>query len=308
MITGNTVLTGLLGSPVKHSRSPLMHNKAFELLDLDYRYLCFEVDESGLEKAVEGLRTLGARGFNLTMPNKSKMCSLCDKLDVGARVCGAVNTVVNDNGVLTGYTTDGKGFMKASEEAGFPLPGKKITMLGAGGAASAIIVQAALDGVQEINIFCRKGPSFERATRIAEELEALKLSGDVSMPEEKRADEVNCGFSIKVGDISDEDALMESIKRSDVLINGTPVGMSPDIDKCVIRDELFSDKKVFNESLVVSDIIYEPSRTKLLRLAGEAGCRTYSGMYMLLYQGAESFRLWTGQDMPTETIKKLYFS
>ena len=317
MITGNTILTGLLGSPVKHSRSPLMHNKAFEILDLDYRYLCFEVNEDNLETAVEGLRTLGARGFNLTMPNKSKMCSLCDRLDVGAKICGAVNTVVNDNGILTGYTTDGVGFMKAAEDAGHPLPGKKIVMLGAGGAASAVIVQAALDGVESIDIFCRKGPSYERAERIAGELREIysgavneEISGDLS--ENNPADTAdgdnrkNC--QISVGNIADEDSLMDSIKKADVLINGTSVGMIPDTDKCVIRDELFGDREVFNETLTVSDLIYEPAQTKLLRLSEEAGCKTFNGMYMLLYQGAESFRLWTGQEMPAEEIKRLYFS
>ena len=124
-ITGTTVLTGLLGSPVKHSKSPLMHNKAFELLDLDYRYLCFEVDTTNLKTAIEGLRTIGARGFNLTMPNKNLMCELCDKLDIGSEISGAVNTVVNDNGVFTGYTTDGIGFMRAARMPVMILPERK---------------------------------------------------------------------------------------------------------------------------------------------------------------------------------------
>ena len=288
-ITGTTVLTGLLGSPVKHSKSPLMHNKAFELLDLDYRYLCFEVDTEGLRTAIEGLRTLGVRGFNLTMPNKNLMCELCDKLDIGSEISGAVNTVVNDNGVFTGYTTDGKGFMRAAIDAGVTLPGKKMVLLGAGGVASAILVQAALDGVAEIKVFSIRDGFFSRA--------------------EKLVSQINEKTSCKayLYDFDDESVLKNAIAEADILVNGTSVGMVPKVDGCVIKDEYFRDSALFRPSLVVSDVIYEPAETKLLRLAREAGCPTFNGMYMLLYQGAESFKIWTGCEMPTEEIKKLFF-
>ena len=289
IITGTTTLTGLLGSPVRHSKSPLMHNKAFEMLDLDYRYLCFEIDTTTLETAVEGLRTLGVRGFNLTMPNKNKMCELCDKLDIGSEISGAVNTVVNDNGVLTGYTTDGVGFMRAAQDAGYDLIGKKMVLLGAGGVASAIMVQAALDGVAEIDIFSIRDKFFDRAEKIVADLN----------------EKTSCKASLY--DFSDEKLLAEKIAESDILVNGTSVGMSPNVDACVIKDELFKDSSVFRPELIVSDVIYEPEETKLLRLAKEAGCKTFNGMYMLLYQGAESFRIWTGKDMPVEEIKRLYF-
>lgn len=288
-ITGTTTLTGLLGSPVKHSKSPLMHNKAFELLDLDYRYLCFEVDTDGLKSAVEGLRTLGVRGFNLTMPNKNLMCELCDKLDIGSEISGAVNTVVNDNGIFTGYTTDGIGFTRAAEDAGSPLPGKKMVLLGAGGVASAILVQAALDNVAEIKVFSIRDQFYPRAERIVSQLN----------------ERTSCKVSLY--DFSDENILKKAIAESDILVNGTSVGMSPKVDACVIKDEYFKDSSLFRPSLTVSDVIYEPSETKLLRLAREAGCKTFNGMYMLLYQGAESFRIWTGHEMPTSEIKKLYF-
>ena len=288
-ITGNTILTGLLGSPVRHSKSPLMHNKAFELLDLDYRYLCFEVGTDTLKTAVEGLRTLGVRGFNLTMPNKNLMCELCDKLDIGSEISGAVNTVVNDDGVLTGYTTDGVGFMRAAEDAGYILKGKKMVLLGAGGVASAILVQAALDGVREIKIFSIRDQFYERAENIVDQLK----------------NRTKC--QVTLDDFSDESKLRTAIAEADILVNGTSVGMSPKVDACVIKDEMFKDSSVFRKELIVSDVIYEPAETKLLRLAKEAGCETFNGMYMLLYQGAQSFKIWTGQDMPTEPIKELYF-
>ena len=288
-ITGTTVLTGLLGSPVKHSKSPLMHNKAFELLDLDYRYLCFEVGTEGLRTAIEGLRTLGVRGFNLTMPNKNLMCELCDKLDIGSEISGAVNTVVNDNGVFTGYTTDGKGFMRAAIDAGVTLPGKKMVLLGAGGVASAILVQAALDGVAEIKVFSIRDGFFSRAEKLVAQIN----------------EKTSCKTYLY--DFDDESVLKNAIAEADILVNGTSVGMAPKVDGCVIKDEYFRDSALFRPSLVVSDVIYEPAETKLLRLAREAGCPTFNGMYMLLYQGAESFKIWTGCEMPTEEIKKLFF-
>ncbi len=289
IITGNTILTGLLGSPVRHSKSPLMHNKSFELLDLDYRYLCFEVDTDTLRTAVEGLRTLGVRGFNLTMPNKNLMCELCDKLDIGSEISGAVNTVVNDDGVFTGYTTDGIGFMRAAEDAGYDLKGKKMVLLGAGGVASAILVQAALDGVSEIKVFSIRDQFFGRAEKITDQLNQ------------------RTACKVILDDFSDESKLREAIAEADILVNGTSVGMAPKVDACVIKDEMFKDASVFRKELIVSDVIYEPAETKLLRLSKEAGCSTFNGMYMLLYQGAESFRIWTGHEMPTEEIKKLYF-
>ena len=164
-ITGHTQLTALLGSPVAHSISPLMHNEAFHLLDLDYTYLCFNVNEENLETAVMGLKTCGIRGFNLTMPNKNKIVELLDELSPAARLIGAVNTVVNDNGRLTGYNTDGVGYMQAVRDAGYDVIGKTIIIMGAGGAATAICAQAALDGVKKIHIFARETSRFWNRTQ-----------------------------------------------------------------------------------------------------------------------------------------------
>ena len=165
-ITGHTGLLCLLGSPVAHSVSPEMHNEACSQLGLDYTYLAFDVPEEKMPQAVEGLRTMGARGWNITMPGKNIMCKLADKVSPASEISGACNTIVNDDGVLTAYTTDGVGFMRAVAENGVDIIGKKMTLLGAGGAATAILVQAALDGVAEINVFNVKDAFYPRAEEI----------------------------------------------------------------------------------------------------------------------------------------------
>lgn len=284
-ITRHTVLTGLLGSPVSHSISPMMHNESFKQLNLDYVYLAFDVGVDGMESAVNGLRTLGVRGFNVTMPGKNIMPTLCDKLTPAAEISGAVNTVVNDNGILTGHTTDGIGYMRAVQDAGHNIIGKKMTLLGAGGASTAIFVQAALDGVSEISIFNNRSKNFERAEKIINQL----------------TERTSC--KVKLYDFEDESILRREIGESAILINGTSVGMAPDADRSII-----TDKTMFHKDLIVSDLIYNPRETKLMTLAKEAGCQTFNGLYMLLYQGAEAFKIWTGQDMPVDIIKAKYFS
>lgn len=283
-ITGTTGLTGLLGRPVAHSISPLMHNESFHLLGLDYRYLCFDVGTKELETVVEGLRAMGARGWNLTMPNKNMMCELADELSPASEISGAVNTVVNDHGKLIGYTTDGIGYMRSAKEAGFDLIGKTMTLLGAGGAATAILVQAALDGLKEIRVFNIKDKFYERLEEIAEKLNQR----------------TSC--KVSVHPLPDDDALRCSISSSDILTNATGVGMAPNIDACIISDASF-----LRPDLIVSDVIYNPRETKLIKMARKLGCPTFNGLYMLLYQGAASFELWTGEKMPVDIIKEKYF-
>ena len=164
-ITGHTKLTGLLGSPVAHSKSPLMHNESFKELGLDYVYLCFDVPENNLKTAFEGLKQLKVAGFNCTMPDKTLICELLDELSPAASMIGAVNTVVNDNGKYVGHNTDGIGYMQSVKDAGYNIIGENMTLLGAGGAASSILVQAALDGVKSINVFSLKDRFWEKATR-----------------------------------------------------------------------------------------------------------------------------------------------
>ena len=285
-ITGHTRLTALLGSPVAHSISPLMHNEAFQLLDLDYTYLCFEVNEETLPAAVDGLKACGIRGFNLTMPNKNKIGELLDELSPAARLIGAVNTVVNDDGHLTGYNTDGVGYMQAVKDAGYDITGKTITIMGAGGAATAICAQAALDGVEKIHIFARETSRFwDRTQKLAENINST-LPCKAVLHENK-----------------DTAALAQAISESALLLNATSVGMAPNTEGTIIEDT-----SLYHPDLIVSDVIYNPRETRFLKEAREAGCRTFNGMYMLLYQGAEAFRLWTGKEMPVKEIKANFFA
>ena len=285
-ITGHTKLFGVLGTPISHSISPQMHNEAFRQLGMDCFYVAFEGGEEGMRAAVEGLRTFNVCGYNVTMPNQNIMATLCDKLSPAAEIIGAVNTVVNDNGILTGYTTDGTGYMRAALDAGHNIVGKKMTLLGAGGASTAVFVQAALDGLSEISIFSRSNSKFnERAKNIIEKLK----------------EHTTC--KVNLYDLEDEARLRHEISESAILTNGTSVGMAPNTDHSIINDI-----SMFHKDLIVSDIIYNPRETKLMRLAKEAGCLTFNGLYMLLYQGAEAFKIWTGQDMPVDIIKAKYFS
>lgn len=285
-ITGHTRLTALLGSPVAHSISPLMHNEAFQLLDLDYTYLCFEVNEETLPAAVDGLKACGIRGFNLTMPNKNKIVELLDELSPAARLIGAVNTVVNDDGHLIGYNTDGVGYMQAVKDAGYDITGKTITIMGAGGAATAICAQAALDGVEKIHIFARETSRFwDRTQKLAENINST-LPCKAVLHENR-----------------DTAALAQAISESALLLNATSVGMAPNTEGTIIEDT-----SLYHPDLIVSDVIYNPRETRFLKEAREAGCRTFNGMYMLLYQGAEAFRLWTGKEMPVKEIKANFFA
>ena len=284
-ISGKTKLTGLLGSPVSHSISPAMHNEAFRILGLDYAYLAFDVGPQKLKTAVEGLKAIGIRGFNLTMPDKVPMLALVDELTPAATLAGACNTVINNDGHLIGHTTDGIGYMRSCQDAGHNIIGEKMTILGAGGAATAIIAQAALDGVSAIDIFRRNRPD---AFTLTEQF-AKKVTAHTGCP-------------VRVYDISDEKYLRSSLETSRILVNATNVGMSPKEKESPITDASF-----FHPELIVSDIIYNPRQTKLLAMAQTVGCPTFNGMYMLLYQGAASFECWTGHEMPVAQIKEKYF-
>lgn len=281
-ITGETGLTGLLGSPVAHSISPLMHNYSFQSLGLDYVYLCFDVKEQGLKDAVQGLRALNVKGFNLTMPDKNKVLEHLDELSCAARLIGAVNTVENRDGRLIGHNTDGIGFMRSVAEQGLEMKGKTMTLLGAGGAATAICAQAALDGVAHMHIFLRSTSShLSRMEALAENLSV----------------ETGCKFQIH--DIRDLQTLEHAVRESTLLVNATSVGMAPRPDTCILPEDF-----AFPATLSVADIIYNPWETRLLSLAKKAGCKTFNGYGMLLYQGAEAFRIWTGQEMPMKQVRE----
>ena len=281
--TGRTGLLCLLGSPVVHSISPAMQNMACFITGQDYRYLAFDVNPENLECAVAGLKSLGFRGCNVTMPHKNAMVKLVDELSPAARLCGAVNTVVNENGHLVGHTTDGIGWVHSARSEGCDPTGKRIVQLGAGGAGTAILVQAALDGAKEIAVFNVRDAFWPRVEALVQCLNR----------------ETRC--HVRLNELGEKEELRDSIKNADILLNTTPVGMAKQ-PGCLIPDSSW-----FHAGLVVSDVIYEPRETELLRMAHEAGLKAFNGLHMLLYQGAESFRLWTGKEMPMEKIKEQLF-
>ena len=284
-ITGHTCLLCLLGDPVSHSISPAMHNLSFETLNLDYVYLAFKTTIDEFENTVATLKQVGARGFNCTMPCKRIAAETCDELSPAAKFMNSVNTVVIEDGKLIGHNTDGVGYMRSVMDAGHDIIGKQMTLLGSGGASSAILAQAALDGLTNINLFARKGNSWNVIEKQVNQINA----------------ETNC--KVTLNELADETALKKSIADSAILVNGSSVGMAPNTDGCLIPDTSF-----FHPELIVSDVIYNPRKTKLLTLAESAGLATFNGMYMLLYQGAEAFKIWTGQEMPVDLVKRELFS
>ena len=281
-ITGHTELIGLIATPIRHSSSPRMHNEAFAKFGIDYAYLAFEVGNEELEDTIKGFRAMKVRGSNVPMPNKTVVHKYLDKLSDAAQMCGAVNTIVNDNGVLTGHITDGIGYMSGLKDAGIDIIGKKMTIVGAGGAATAIQVQAALDGVKEISIFNRKDEFYERAQKTVKDIN----------------EKTNCKATLY--DLEDLDKLKEEIASSYIFTNATGMGMKPLEGQTYIPDKSFLRK-----DLIVTDVVYAPAETALLKMAKEVGCKTLNGFPMMLFQGAAAFKLWTNQDMPIEHVKKV---
>ena len=281
-ITGHTELIGLIATPIRHSSSPRMHNEAFAKLGLDYAYLAFEVGNEELEDTIKGFRAMKVRGSNVSMPNKTVVHKYLDKLSDAAEMCGAVNTIVNDDGVLTGHITDGIGYMSGLKDAGIDIIGKKMTIVGAGGAATAIQVQAALDGVKEISIFNRKDEFYERDQKTVKDIN----------------EKTNCKATLY--DLEDLDKLKEEIASSYIFTNATGMGMKPLEGQTYIPDKSF-----LREDLIVTDVVYAPAETALLKMAKEVGCKTLNGFPMMLFQGAAAFKLWTNQDMPIEHVKEV---
>ncbi|MBJ7897761.1 shikimate dehydrogenase [Bacillus atrophaeus] len=286
-INGKTQLIGLLATPIGHSLSPTMHNLAFKKLGLNYAYLAFEVGNEQLEDVVTGMRALGVRGFNVSMPNKMKIISYLDQLADSAKFSGAVNTVVNDNGTLTGHSTDGMGYVRNLKEHGVDIAGKKMTLIGSGGAATPIAIQSALEGLAEISIFARNDAFFEKAVE------------NVRIINEDMKDS-NC--KANVYPLEDQETLRAEIASSDILANGTGVGMKPLEGLSVIEDV-----SMLRPDLIVSDVVYNPVKSKLLEQAEEAGCKTINGLGMMVWQGAMAFELWTGKEMPVAYINEQMF-
>lgn len=285
-ISGHTGLLALIGSPVGHSGSPAMYNYSFEKLGLDYAYVAFDIKVDEVADAIAAMKTFKMRGFNVTMPCKIEAAKYMDELSTAAQIIGAVNTIVNEDGVLTGHITDGEGFVNNLKDHGVDVKDKKITIIGGGGAATAIQVQCAIDGARELSIFKRNDASLARTLEIAEKIRT-------NVPE----------CVVNIFDTADVAKMTAEILDSDILVNGTIVGMTPMDDESPIKDNA-----ALHKDLVVCDIVYNPIETKLLREAKEEGCKCVGGKGMLLWQGVSAFKLFTGMDMPVEEVKTLFFA
>ena len=275
-IDGHTRLAAVIAKPIKHSISPFIHNIAYDLTDTNAVYLAFEVDRENLEQAVENIRLHQMLGANISMPYKQEVITYLDELDESALLIGAVNTIVNQNGRLIGYNTDGFGFFRSLSN--FHIKGKNLTILGAGGAASAIIGQAMLDGVGKVCVF-------DLRDRLAGHQERM---GQMSR---------RLGHPIQLLAVEDLVALTDAVNQSDLFINATGIGM--DGKSLPIPSDF-----VFPKGLLVADMTYCPAETPFLRLAREQGLQTVNGLGMLLYQAEKAFELMTGKKMPSEEIKK----
>ena len=281
MISGKTKLTGFFAKPASHSLSPLMHNLAFSHWGIDAVYLAFEVDQTNLRQAVESIRTLDMLGVNVSMPNKTAVLAYLDQLSPEAELIGAVNTIVQQEQRLIGYNTDGMGFVRSVNETGHPIKNQKIVVLGAGGAAKAIVVQMALEGAQEITIYKRLNATF------------LPLKEYFAKVSEKT------GCPIRLHDYADESQLALDLSQGNLLINATDIGMGSKKDQLPI-----ADVKLLHSQLAVFDLIYSPSETRLIQEAKKMGIKAYNGLGMLIHQGAIAFELWTHREMPVQNIRE----
>ena len=273
-ITGSTNIVGLIGNPVEHSFSPQMHNAAFKALNLDYTYVAFDVNPADLKTAINGAKSLNIKGFNVTIPHKINVINYLNTLDDIAKLIGAVNTIDFKN--LKGYNTDGIGAIKAIEEID-SVKNKNIVIAGAGGASRAISFYLAKYGADKITILNR---NIDKAKNLANDILNSNLIGD-----------------IKTDSISQ---INDYLNDSDILINTTPVGMSPNIN-----DKPIATADNMHEDLIVFDAVYNPNETVLLKEAIKANAKPVYGIKMLLYQGAESFKIWTGQNPPIDVMEEI---
>ena len=273
-IDGYTRLAAVVANPIKHSISPFIHNSAFEATNTNGVYLAWEVDEAELAETVANIRRYQMYGINLSMPYKEQVIPYLDQLSEEACLIGAVNTVVNREGTLIGYNTDGKGFFKSLPS--FKISKKRLVLLGAGGAAKAILAQAILDGVSQISVFVRSS-SMEKTRPYLEKIQNAT------------------GFRVDLFALEDVQDLQDSITKADLLVNATSVGMDG-------SSQPIPTSIVLPEKLMVADVIYQPFETPFLKWARNQGNQSINGLGMLLYQAAEAFELWTGKEMPTDQI------
>ena len=276
-IDGYTRLAAVVANPIKHSISPFIHNSAFEATNTNGVYLAWEVDAAELAETVANIRRYQMYGINLSMPYKEQVIPYLDQLSEEACLIGAVNTVVNREGTLIGYNTDGKGFFKSLPS--FKISRKRLVLLGAGGAAKAILAQAILDGVSQISIFVRSS-SIEKTRPYLEKIQNAT------------------GFRVDLFALEDVQDLQDSITQADLLVNATSVGMDG-------SSQPIPTSIILPEKLLVADVIYQPFETPFLKWARNQGNQSINGLGMLLYQAAEAFELWTGKEMPTDQIWEL---
>lgn len=267
-------LLGLIGHPVEHSLSAPMHNSAFKYLNLDYRYNLFNVKENELELAINGAKALGFKGFNITIPYKETVIPFLDEISSDAKRIGAVNTIKFENNKILGYNTDGIGAVKAIEEKR-NLKGKKIVITGAGGASKAIAYNLCLKKIDELIILNR---NIKRAEELSKNLKH--------------------NFKDKKISYGSLDALEEELQSAEIFIDTTPVGLSPN-DK----EKAIASSEILHPDLLVNDIIYTPLESSLLKEAKKADAETLSGLKMLVYQGAESFKIWTKKEAPKDIME-----
>jgi shikimate dehydrogenase len=275
----NTMLVGLIGHPIKHTYSPFIHNVAFDIKKLDYIYLPFDVPAANLVNAVKGMVALGIKGFNVTIPHKVNIMQLMNNISDEAAGVGAINTVVNDLGRLSGYNTDVYGILKSLDKYKNSIAGAEVTVAGAGGSARAVIYTL---------IKYYKPSVINILNRTEQKAEAVKKY----FSEKMKFDAIKCYELFPQN-------LTEVIQKSVLIVNATPVGMFPETDDSVIPDE-----KSFNKDQIVFDIVYNPSKTRLLNIAARQGARTINGTEMLVNQASKSFELWTGETMPVPEIIK----
>ena len=276
-INGYTRLAAVVANPIKHSISPFIHNSAFEATETNGVYLAWEVEATDLAETVANIRRYQMYGINLSMPYKEQVIPYLDQLSEEACLIGAVNTVVNREGTLIGYNTDGKGFFKSLPS--FKISRKRLVLLGAGGAAKAILAQAILDGVSQISVFVRSS-SMEKTRPYLEKIQNAT------------------GFRVDLFALEDVQELQDSITQADLLVNATSVGMDG-------SSQPIPTSIVLPEKLMVADVIYQPFETPFLKWAKNQGNQSINGLGMLLYQAAEAFELWTGKEMPTDQIWEL---
>ena len=274
-ISGKTRICGIIGDPVDHTLSPPMHNAAFKELNLDFVYVAFRVRKDELKHAIAGAKSLDIHGLNVTMPHKNAVMKYLDEIYSTAKSISAVNTILNDEGRLKGYNTDGLGAIKALKENGISLKGKKLLLLGAGGAGKAIAFHAAQE-VEELVILNR---TTQKAKKLAEVLR-------------KKFDKKISGNSLSAKIIKEE------LRDADILVNATSVGMHPNVSRSLV------DPSWLRPDLCVMDVVYNPIETKLAKDAKALGAKVISGVEMLVYQGAASFEIWTNHAAPVEVMKQ----